>query len=477
MPPIARWTGFEAKLFRSALRLTVDDFAALLGVHPRTINKWEKRQAEITPLPEMQAALDTALQKAAGDARERFVQLTQCASAATEASSADRAQLVPGIEPMGPELAAVGNIVEFIGSDMATRREFLELSLLAGAALIVPVRQWSACAPVVPIKPGKVGWDEIHGLERAVELFRRWDESGQGGLHRKAVLGQLNAVVETLQHRYPDAEQRGLFQVAGELAQLAGFMTWDAGLPVAAQRYFLYALSACKRAGALDLGAKIVGDMAQLSKALGKYEDSLAMVRTALATLPRNANPLVRSELHGHEACTYARFGRDEVTNTRRAVEASLEAFDRATPDAQQTWNQYMDRAEVESLASAAYTQLVLEDPTSGQATTYTRHAEDHALNAAANRQQHRLRSRLFDDLRLSKVRLAQQEPDESGKLAQRALARAAETSSSNAINRLVAHSQSLTARYGDVVAVVDFRANLADYVHKVAPGRENDLA
>ena len=100
MPPITRWTGFEAKLLRSAARLTVNDFAALLGVHPRTINKWESRQAGITPLPEMQAALDTAHQRAADDTRVRFDELKQ---QATEASSTDQTELVPATELNAPD--------------------------------------------------------------------------------------------------------------------------------------------------------------------------------------------------------------------------------------------------------------------------------------------------------------------------------------------------------------------------------------
>ncbi|TDD44291.1 helix-turn-helix domain-containing protein [Saccharopolyspora elongata] len=387
MPPIAHWTGLEAKLLRNALRLTVNAFADLLGVHPRTINKWESRLAEITPLPELQSALDTALQRAPDTARARFDQFREHAASDAAVDVAEQPPLASH-NGANQNRHVVDNIVEFIGSDMATRREFLELSLLTGAALVVPVRQWAAEAPVVPIKPDQVGQDEIQGLEQAVELFRRWDASGQGGLHRKAVLGQLNAVVEALQHRRAATEQRRLYQVTSELAQLAGFMTWDAGFPVAAQRYFLY--GACKRAGSFDLGAKIVGDMAQLSKALGQYEDSFAMVRTALVTLPRNASPLVRAELHGHEACAYARFGRSEAASTRRAVEASLDAFDQAAPGSQQAWNRYMDRAEVESLASAAHTQLALRDPTSQHVDTYTRHAEAHALKATESRQQGR---------------------------------------------------------------------------------------
>jgi DNA-binding transcriptional regulator YiaG len=51
MPTVYRWTGREAKLLRQALRFSVRDFAARLGVGMRTINRWEARQTGITPLP------------------------------------------------------------------------------------------------------------------------------------------------------------------------------------------------------------------------------------------------------------------------------------------------------------------------------------------------------------------------------------------------------------------------------------------
>ncbi len=69
---VYRWTGREAKLLRQALRLSVRDFAARLGVGVRTVNKWEARQADITPLPHMQQVLDTALAQASDEAKARF---------------------------------------------------------------------------------------------------------------------------------------------------------------------------------------------------------------------------------------------------------------------------------------------------------------------------------------------------------------------------------------------------------------------
>ena len=73
---VDRWTGREAKLLRQALRLSIRDFAAHLGVGTRTVNKWEARQADITPLPYMQEVLDTALSRASDEAKARFADST-----------------------------------------------------------------------------------------------------------------------------------------------------------------------------------------------------------------------------------------------------------------------------------------------------------------------------------------------------------------------------------------------------------------
>ena len=77
-------------------------------------------------------------------------------------------------------------------------------------------------------------------------MFRRWDASGAGGLRRKAVAGQLNAVAESLNDHHPPAISQRLFQVTAELAQLSGWMAYDQGLYGLAQRYYLLALHACR---------------------------------------------------------------------------------------------------------------------------------------------------------------------------------------------------------------------------------------
>lgn len=69
---VRQWTGLEAKALRTALRMTMHEFAGHLGVGTRTVAKWEARGTDIQPLPQTQAILDTALAKGASDVQARF---------------------------------------------------------------------------------------------------------------------------------------------------------------------------------------------------------------------------------------------------------------------------------------------------------------------------------------------------------------------------------------------------------------------
>ncbi|WP_246835329.1 DUF5919 domain-containing protein [Micromonospora sp. MH33] len=72
MTTVHRWTGRETRALRQALRMSIREFSAHLGVAERTVSKWEAGQKAVRPRLEMQAALDTALSKAGEDVRDRF---------------------------------------------------------------------------------------------------------------------------------------------------------------------------------------------------------------------------------------------------------------------------------------------------------------------------------------------------------------------------------------------------------------------
>lgn len=72
MVTVQRWSGREARLLRDALRMSLRDFAAYLGVSDRTVSNWEGGGAGYLPRAESQAVLDTALGHASDDAKARF---------------------------------------------------------------------------------------------------------------------------------------------------------------------------------------------------------------------------------------------------------------------------------------------------------------------------------------------------------------------------------------------------------------------
>jgi transcriptional regulator with XRE-family HTH domain len=71
-PVINTWTGREVRLLREAMRMSVRDFAAHLGISDRMVSKWESGPGDVRPRPVNQAALDTTLRRADDAVRRRF---------------------------------------------------------------------------------------------------------------------------------------------------------------------------------------------------------------------------------------------------------------------------------------------------------------------------------------------------------------------------------------------------------------------
>lgn len=454
---------------RKSLGHSQDDLASLVGVDRTTIIRWER--AETDPQPWLRRKLAGALHVSADE-------LTELLEDVSEVPGRNDGYLVRSSVPLDfSEAAAAVTLVEgFSAHDLASRRHVLEsLSILTSAALLRPIRQWAAALPVGTDVP--LGLDELEELRDAVKLFRRWDASGVGGLKRKAVVGQLNAVAEGV-HETTDAMTRAaLLPILAELAQLAGWMAYDHGLPGAAQRYYLLALHACREAGpvAVPLGVKVIGDMTQLSTSLGNYDDSLNLARTGLYALPRSEK-LVRAELLGLESRAYAQLGPQEASDAARSAEACVDVWHEAEGDDAPDWLHYMNQAEVDCLAANAYTQLALQADDAQRWRAYAGRAEYHTLQARQTRADGYDRSRILDEIRLAKVRLSQRELDEALTVATNALHRAEPIRSSVVHDWMIRFHAELVARHAHETVLQTFTDQLREYLRKVAPLKAGDL-
>ncbi|MFC8047807.1 hypothetical protein ACFUUZ_30030, partial [Nocardia sp. NPDC057353] len=80
------WTGFEAVALQEAMRRSIRDFAALLGIETTTVNNWRTGLSAVVPRTLTQSMLDSVYSKyATPEDRTRFDQIVAEGEAAWRA--------------------------------------------------------------------------------------------------------------------------------------------------------------------------------------------------------------------------------------------------------------------------------------------------------------------------------------------------------------------------------------------------------
>ena len=286
----------------------------------------------------------------------------------------------------GPQTVAL--LSEFSRSDlMLARRGFLGTSLALGRRAR-PRRAHAALAgartrraPRNPSRPGprpprarrRLSGPELDLLESTTVMFRQWDAQCGGGLRRKAVVGQLHEVTDLLQEPQPAATARRLFRCAAELAELAGWMSYDVGLQPTAQKYFVLALHAAKEAGDKPLGAYVLSSMSRQMIHLGRPDDALELIHLAQYGSRDCATPRTQAMLYAMEARAYANMG--QPSKCKRAVRMAEDTFadvgldDEPEPD----WIRFFSEAELNGENAHSFRDLAY---VAGRSPTYASLAE-----------------------------------------------------------------------------------------------------
>ncbi|MFD5265974.1 hypothetical protein [Streptomyces sp. NPDC058335] len=372
----------------------------------------------------------------------------------------------------GPQTVAL--LSEFSRSDlMLARRGFLgtSLALAAGPTLIEPMQRWLVPSPPAPHEDtdalptsrarGRLSRPELELLEATTVMFRQWDAQCGGGLRRKAVVGQLHEVTDLLQEPQPEATGRKLFKVAAELAELAGWMSYDVGLQPTAQKYFVLALHAAKEAGDRPLGSYVLSSMSRQMIHLGRPEDALELIHLAQYGSRDCASPRTQSMLYAMEARAYANMG--QPGRCKRAVRMAEDIFadaddwDEPDPD----WIRFFSEAELYGENSHSFRDLAY---VAGRSPTYASLAEplmQKAVDLFAKDAEHQ-RSYALNLIGMATVHLLRQEPEQSAVLAAQAM-KAAKKIRSERVNTRIRKTVDTAVRdFGDLAEVVDLTDRLA---------------
>ncbi|MFE2867275.1 hypothetical protein [Embleya sp. NPDC059259] len=269
------------------------------------------------------------------------------------------------------------------GDLLLGRQEFVgpSLRLAAGRDLVEPLQRWSAALPATPapppasVVPGagagavadsgmrrpRLPASATEHLRESVRLFRRWDMQGGGGLRRKAVIGQLNALTDLLRDEHPPAVRARLLGLTAELALLAGWMSYDTGLQPGAQKYMVLALHAAKECDDAPFGANVLGVMSRQMIHYELGEDALELIHLAQYGSRDTGGAGLQAMLYALEGRAYAALG--DAERCRRALGLAEQALADSRPQAEPDWIRYFNRAELLSESGHAYRDLAYTRP------------------------------------------------------------------------------------------------------------------
>ncbi|MFV0127553.1 hypothetical protein ACLGI4_07540 [Streptomyces sp. HMX112] len=392
--------------------------------------------------------------------------------------AAHQSPSVSGVDLPWAGSQTVALLSEFSRSDlMLARRGFLgtSLALAAGPALIEPMQRWLVPAPAAEPGPGepaavgrrtsRLSRPELDLLEATTAMFRKWDAQCGGGLRRKAVVGQLHEVTDLLQEPQPAATARRLFTCAAELAELAGWMSYDVGLQPTAQKYFVLALHAAKEAGDKPLGSYVLSSMSRQMIHLGRPDDALELIHLAQYGSRDCATPRTQAMLYAMEARAYANMG--QPSKCKRAVRMAEDTFADVGLDGEPEpdWIRFFSEAELNGENAHSYRDLAY---VAGRSPTYASLAEPVMRRAVELFEQDpdHQRSYALNLVGMATVHLLKREPEQATALAERCLTVAGSVRSERVNTRLRKTVSTAARDFGDVPEV----ARLTDVLTEKLP-------
>lgn len=292
---VAVWTGHETRILREALRMTIRGFAEYLGVAVRTVAKWEAKREAITPLPVMQAALDTALAQAPEDQHQRFRLLLQGAEDASLQAPKVTASLSAAAGYRAHGLSA--STTQFSDEENASvdRRTFLALWPLPLAAATRPMFE------KIPEVGASSRPSDVRALARTATVYAsRYDSTPTDVMTATAAL-HLIRVRRLLDGSLGPSDRSAASSLLSEAASFLAWLSLSDNHKPDAARHFALAAAAAEEASDATMLAAVLASQSELAAPahpIVRPRDplmALDLARSASETAPLSADPRLRS--------------------------------------------------------------------------------------------------------------------------------------------------------------------------------------
>jgi hypothetical protein len=223
-----------------------------------------------------------------------------------------------------------------------------------------------------------------------------------------------------------DERTGGRLHVAlAELGQIAGFAAYDLGDQGRAQRYYVTALRAAHTADDRAVGANILKFMAEQSAYVGRPQDALTLIDSALTGVRGSATAAQSALLHSWRA--YAHAVLQDEPACLAAVSTARAHAERIEPESTPPWLYWLTAGDV--TAHAGDTLLRLNRPERAEPLLESG-SEAFAVDRHVGDQQHYL-------MRLATAQLRNNKLDGAAQTGHRALDLAERRSSPRSIDRV----------------------------------------
>lgn len=169
--------------------------------------------------------------------------------------------------------------------------------------------------------------EQVELITSHVAALRRLDDQhGGGALSLRYVTAELKNVVDLVKYaNYDAAIGRRLLTVVADLAQLLGWLHFDASRYGSAERYLLLSVGVCRSIGAADRAANAIGMLSYVSAFAGHGIEAIRIAEAAAAEC-RNGDRVLRARLFGREATAAAANG--DLGRFRRQADRAAELLD-----------------------------------------------------------------------------------------------------------------------------------------------------
>jgi transcriptional regulator with XRE-family HTH domain len=279
-----RWTGHEARLLRTALRMSVRTFAAYLGVAERTVSTWEKAGRKTEPWPHNQAILDTALTQAGDEAQARFTKLIKADAALSDTS--DRgASSIESVAWAADSTSARAAAVALWAAESPDTPVDGAMQTASHSAILkwLLARHGDDVTKLPPRDDSRqVTGDDVAALQAMKRSLAALDDEHGGGAALPLTLKYLSSEVAQMLHGcYSERRGRELFVAAAELTLRAGWMAYDAGQHGHARKQMLHALRLSQVAGDRLFGGRVLAAMSHQALHIGQLQDGIDFAAAA----------------------------------------------------------------------------------------------------------------------------------------------------------------------------------------------------